>query len=229
MTLLERTTRGHFIGQSFTEKYLTGRKHCAACRCWRHVVDFSVAKWTDEGKTVPLKLLAYCKVCVARKQRARTNGQLRQVYDGQTGTEAWHRRRLEKQRLRYRKQRKDPEWVAARRKYYNDRNRKLAYAKWVPDPELTEKQTGGGGSFDAAKFVEYLDQFTTTLDGEQVSQGVQLDIRINGALVTDNEARTIRNWRQGKVKRVNLSTADRWAIRFDLPLWEIEEAASVAA
>lgn len=228
MSILVRAGDGRFLAQSFADKYPLGRKHCGSCKHYRHVMDFSVATWLDAAKTIPHKLTSYCAVCVARKQRARTGHKLRIVYDGQVGTEAWHQRRLAKKRVRYRLLRRDPQWVQARRDYFNRRNRLLAYARWAPPPSITDpafKSGSGSGQFSAAKFVAYLDQWIT----EQATNDGDVAFYLNGFPLGDNDGRRIRSWRSGEAATVKLSTADKWAIRFDLPLWEIEEAAKLAA
>lgn len=227
-----RAANGQFVAQDFVTRYPTGRRHCACCKRWRHVTDFSPAKWADKAKTIILKLLSYCHACVAEKQRQRTGHQRRTACDGQVGTEAWRQRRLEKKRARYRAQRQNPFFVQARRDYVNQRTRQAAYAKWgyvesEPDPMLSDEATGGE-SFNAQNFVAYLDSWKTRQLVSDDNGNHQLAYFINGRQVTDNEGRQMRRWRSGENKRVNLGRADAWAIRFDLPFWEIEEVALAA-
>ena len=221
MSTLVRATNGQFVAQSFQQKYPTGRKHCGRCKHWRHVIDFSPAAWLDAAKTIPLKLISYCHACQSARARQRTGHSLRKVFDGQPGTPAWRQKRLAKKRQLYRRQRQDPVWMQARRDYANARNRRLAYAKWAPDPALSAKASGGE-SFRAAQFVAYIDQW---LVGYGHEEGGGEQFHVNGVSLTETESRALRRWRNGEAKTVRLVTADNWAVRFDLPFWEIEEAA----
>lgn len=221
MSDIVRAANGQFVALDYATKYPLGRKHCASCKCWRHVVDFSPAKWIDRAKTIPLKLMSYCRACVAEASRIRKGSKGRRVFDGQVGTPSWHATRLAKKRARYREQRKNPFWVQARRDAANERTRRLAYAKWAK-PIVSDRESGGE-RLDPVKFVAYLDQWTTV---DQVGEANTWATFINGFRVTDCEGRQIRRWRRGENRSVRLWKADEWAIRFDLPFWEIEEVAA---
>jgi hypothetical protein len=51
---------------------------------------------------------------------------------------------------------------------------------------------------------------------------------VNGKRLTYSETRALLRWKTGEIKRVRLKTADAWAIRFDLPLWELEDSGKMA-
>jgi hypothetical protein len=86
--------------------------------------------------------------------------------------------------------------------------------------ECVVRRGHGEGDFDAKKFCKYLK--VKKGPGGRWSQAFY----INGKRLTDSERRMVHRWRTGKYKTVRLGTADAFATRFDLPLWEIEQEAS---
>jgi hypothetical protein len=168
MSRIDPTT-GRFVCIPFEEKYPTGRKHCSDCKCWRHVSDFTVHTWLDFAKTIPHKLLAYCRRCASARKRRRDYMRSRRALCGR-----------------------------------------------------------GRGQYSSKKFLEYLKPYTkhllVVMNG---SRGVA--IFINGRRLTESESRAFYRWRVGANRTIMLDTADSWACRFDLPLWEIDAAARIAA
>jgi hypothetical protein len=81
----------------------------------------------------------------------------------------------------------------------------------------------GRGSFRASKFVEYLNPYYA------VEKSGLNALYINRRRLTASEVRRVWSWSNDEYKTVKISTVDAWATRFDLPLWEIEEAAKIAA
>lgn len=81
----------------------------------------------------------------------------------------------------------------------------------------------GRGSIDARKFVDLLNPSWTTIRGGSRA------LTINGKRLSNSETTMLWRWSSGKYKTVMMSTADKWATKFDIPLWEIEEVAKIAA
>jgi hypothetical protein len=75
------------IERTYKDNYPTGRKHCSHCGCWRHLVDFGVARWADVDHTVARKLSSICKRCDAAQERSKHGWQARDWYrNGAPGT-----------------------------------------------------------------------------------------------------------------------------------------------
>lgn len=200
---------GQFALTSFREKYPTGRKHCSDCNCWRHTLDFTVHTWLDAAKTIPHKLMSFCKACAAARRRKRQGYERRNWYRlGVTGTEHWRYLKNAENRAKYLTLRQDPEWVARRRAYQRKR---------IVDEEFNMLGSGSG-EYDAKSFVSYLDRYTTKLSHQHPPF-------INGVALSESDKREIYRWRMGEAKTIRLGTADAWSIRFDIPLWEIEQEA----
>jgi hypothetical protein len=78
------------------------------------------------------------------------------------------------------------------------------------------------GEFYADEFAEYLNPQLLRIN-QRKGKGAPFAMFINGRRLTPTETRAIRRWRTGEAKTVTLATVDKWSMRFDLPLWEIEE------
>ena len=91
-------------------------------------------------------------------------------------------------------------------------------------PESIRNTSGTGrGPIDAQKFVDLLNPYWVTVDGGSRA------LMINGRRLTNSETTMLWRWESGRYKTVMMSTVDKWATKFDVPLWEIEETAKIAA
>ena len=132
-----RNSQGKFAPKnhsSYRDKYPTGRRHCTGrCRRWRLVTDFSVLKWADRERTVPLRLMGKCRTCWAEHQRMEKGGKPRNWYPhGKPGT-ALHRKR-ETAKLRA-----NPDWLARHRRWRRAYDRARRRGLPGPDPWLPRK------------------------------------------------------------------------------------------
>lgn len=219
---------GRFEAISFEQRYPTGRKHCADCKCWRHLLDFSVRTWLDAAKTIPYQLLSYCRSCVAARQRSRTGYNRRNWFRlGRRGTQAERRARNAERRQQYLDLRKDPVWLSDRRRYQRKRLRIQNHPETDPDfLEIRETQVNTILQYDAKRFYNYINRYLTIEPTDMGTEGYF----INGRRVSESDNRALNRWKDGVQKKIGLCKADEFSIEYDLPLWEIDmEAGKMAA
>lgn len=121
----------------------TGRKHCSACKRWRHGVDFTVRKWTDYSCTVPANLSSACNMCVALKRREKWGYKPREWYPhGLPGSaeNKEHRRQTNMaSRHKRRKRKAQREMEAEYRRIW--RNAKMAEAKREEESVMAKRKS----------------------------------------------------------------------------------------
>lgn len=92
----------------------------------------------------------------------------------------------------------------------------------VPE-EIANTTNMGRGPVDAKKFVELLNPTWVNVAGSKKA------LSINGKRLTNSETSALWRWSSGRYKTVMMGTVDKWATKFDIPMWEIEEVAKIAA
>lgn len=215
--------------KSFAERYPTGRKHCSGCKRWRHVVDFSVAKWETLARERPIKLQARCVCCERIRIRNHFNYSPRKVFNPYpVGSKRWQAFRTERKRLRYHEMKKDPEWLARRREYYRFYHEAKGTYNGNTKPRGNFRVGDGSQKLglDAKKVAEYLGKLITKEPGNRTSKS---RFYLNGKMMSATEGRAYRRWRSGRYPTAALSVVDEWCLKFGIPLWEIEEFAKIAA
>jgi hypothetical protein len=215
--------------KSFSERYPTGRKHCSGCKRWRHVVDFSVAKWESLARERPIKLQARCVCCERLRIRKHFGYKPRVVFNPYPpGSKRWQAFRTERKRLRYHELKKDPDWLKKRREYYRFYHNAVGTYNGNTKPD--KKLKIGEGSLklglDSKKVAEFIDGLIVKGVSDK---NQQMQFFINGKVLTDDEGRALRRWRSGRYPKAAIAAVDEWCLKFGIPLWEIEEFAKIPA
>jgi hypothetical protein len=79
--------------------------------------------------------------------------------------------------------------------------------------------------FWSDRLIRHLDRFIVREKDSSGGSGSEI-MRLNGKPLEPNDLRRINAWRSGEQERVQIEAVDRIAQKYDLPLWEIEEAAA---
>jgi hypothetical protein len=81
--------------------------------------------------------------------------------------------------------------------------------------------------FDSKKLANWLEQYLVKVEQKNGNDKVGSPrLHLNGKLLTKLDGDFIRHLRNGQQVRVTLKRVDTLAIKYDLPLWELEEFAS---
>lgn len=193
---------------------MSRQKCCGKCHEVKDVeCDFSVVKHRRRLADGTIKVYEYpsahCNECNAKrvaawKNKKRAEGRYKAVL------KRWEKNRnANERRLRQR------EWYRMMR----GEDLHHVWKKYADEPGSRV----GMIYLDAQQLAAYFDQFKTVnmIGDSEVT-------RINGIRLSETEIHQIGRWRRGTTKRIELQIADHWAAKFDLPLWEIEEAAKIA-
>lgn len=215
--------------KSFAERYPTGRKHCSRCTRWRPISDFSVVKWETQARERPFKLQSRCVCCERVRLRDYQGNHQRKVFNPYpAGSERWRAFRAERKRVRYHEMKKDREWLKLRREYYRFYHE--VKGTYNGRTKVKKGLLIGAGSgklaLDPVKVAEFIDSLVVKNISE--NNGTE-KFTINGKSLTDSETHVLGRWRDGKYRTAAIATVDAWCVKFEIPLWEIEESAKLAA
>jgi hypothetical protein len=100
---------------------------------------------------------------------------------------------------------------------YKERQRREA---GVPVRKLTNPK------FDSRKLSAWLEKRITVEETKGKNGKPVFRSHLNGKQLTTQDADFIRHLRYDSQERVSLKRIDQLAVRYDLPLWELEEFAS---
>lgn len=105
--------------KTWRDIYPTGRKHCAHCRRWRHVVDFTARKWADLERTIPRYFDSSCTRCENKRSRKRRNlaGPRNLYIHGKPGSKVWLEARRKRNHAATVKRRASKEYREERAEY----------------------------------------------------------------------------------------------------------------
>lgn len=112
-----------------------------------------------------------------------------------------------------------------RKNYTREYKAKQRRAKGIParGPQLLNPK------FDSKKLIDYLEQRITTVE-IKVDKGSRKKtttsvLHLNGVQMEQADQRYYLRLKHGEVERASLARIDELATRYDLPLWELAEAA----
>lgn len=122
----------------------------------------------------------------------------------------------------------DSEWMERRREYANIRNNSLRNGE---GRRVTRKgfKIGVGSrklGLDAVKVGEFFDRLVVKVDN---GKNQHPQFLIKGKTLTDGEVRSLYRWRNGEYATAAIQAVDELCLKFEIPLWEIEEYAKISA
>lgn len=107
-----------------------------------------------------------------------------------------------------------------RNNYSREYKAKQRRAKGIPSrgPQLLDPK------FDAEKLVAYLEARITRVEIKS-RRTRTMPLHLNGIQMHESDRRYYLRLKAGEVERASLARIDELATRYDLPLWELAEAA----
>ena len=214
---------------SLKERYPTGRKHCAHCKRWRPITDFSVVQWEDFHREIPRKLQSNCQCC-ERVRIRNYHGHQQARFENRNpyrpNTPEWRAFRAERKRVRYYELKKDREWLKRRREYYRFYHNAIGTYGGRTKPKKGFKVSDGSEKIrlDAKKVAQF---FEVWIERGLNDEGQEYAL-LNGKPISRAEAQTLRRWKKESATAA-LRIVDAWCAKFGIPLWEIEEQAGKMA
>lgn len=193
-------------------------KRCSKCRRLKDKkLDFSLQTHKRGGRTYRYPS-SHCKEC---KRKSSANYRKRLKIEGRLSAKQseWDQRR-------------DREHTKRRQRARHRRLRGKSYSRvWNKyRHELEVARTGGVGNrgiFRADVVSSYLENLITTPPPQWPA--ITPTLYLNGFRFDPHDQRTYLRWKNGESKSIRLATLDHFAIRYEIPFWELEEAGRIAA